>query len=514
MQNKRTELARWLSKAGYETIEPIEFYRAIFPAGELAEYTDRPRAEENNQEWKYNAILLENTHKIRKVMKTNPRTGHKEASEKEIWKNYIVLDDLNRIEEAIKQYGKTESEYYIAPLSYLGRKRTKKNERWIYACIVEVDHPKTETIDGHRRQTGMEQLIHDWTKSSLPYLMPSACVCSGSGLHLIYLLDRPYPIQTEQQKWQWDNFRKRFTQRVWNKYVTKSAIQYENHCQSFRVVGTRTKKNQLVEAFWLSKKRYTIDELFNQVWIDDPIKEKNLKEFIKNQEKHMQAVYAPDDEMKTEKCYMPKLAQTPSDKMIEAKEKWPEWYQRRVVEKQPPKQPGQWACPRGLYDWFLREAKQNAFVGSRYHRVHALAEFAVKCDISFDEFKKDAYDLYMIFKELDSNEPFHYQEFIKARDEYFSAIAHRSTRKWIESSTGVRMKPPAKRNGRSRNEHITRLNRRRKFDHDEYGDEYGGGRPNKQAQIQEWQLANPGSTKADCARETGIDPKTIRKWWQ
>jgi|LSQX01.2.fsa_nt_gb hypothetical protein len=97
MKQTRTELARWLSKAGYETIEPMELYRHMFPAGELAEYTTTPRAEEANQEWKYN------------------------------------------------------------------------------------------------------------------------------------------------------------------------AIQYENHCQSFRVVGTRTKKNQVVEAFWLSRKRFTIDELFSQV---------------------------------------------------------------------------------------------------------------------------------------------------------------------------------------------------------------------------------------------------------
>lgn len=44
------------------------------------------------------------------------------------------------------------------------------------------------------------------------------------------------------------------------------------------------------------------------------------------------------------------------------------------------------------------------------------------------------------------------------------------------------------------------------------------GRPKgtgtKQAQVEAWQAANPGSSKADCARATGIDPKTIRKWWK
>lgn len=40
------------------------------------------------------------------------------------------------------------------------------------------------------------------------------------------------------------------------------------------------------------------------------------------------------------------------------------------------------------------------------------------------------------------------------------------------------------------------------------------GRPNKQANVQQWQLDHPDGKKAQCAKETGIDPKTIRKWWK
>ena len=29
----------------------------------------------------------------------------------------------------------------------------------------------------------------------------------------------------------------------------------------------------------------------------------------------------------------------------------------------------------------------------------------------------------------------------------------------------------------------------------------------------QWCQDNQSSTKADCARDTKIDPKTIRKWW-
>lgn len=544
MPNQRTELARWLTKNGYETIPPMEFYRAMFPSGELAEYSDRPRSEEANQEWKYNAILLENTHKVKTVMRTNPRDGKKERSEKEIWKNYIVLDDLSRIEEAVNQYGETESEFFIAPMSYLGRKRTKKNERWIYACIVEVDHPKTEVVEDedpvtgnitrHRIQRGMEQLIWDWTKSSIPYLMPTACVCSGSGLHLIYLLDRPYQIQDDYQKQQWDNFRTRFTHRVWNQYVTKAPIQYENHCQSFRVVGTRTKKGQLVEAFWLSRKRYTIDELFGQVRYDKKPTWKNLDEFLKKEKEYNQGLYPPDDLMKISKEPMPKGEKALSPRMQAAKEQWPDWYQRRIVEKQPPKQQGQWTSHRGLYDWYLAKAKEGAYVGSRYHRVHALAEFAVKCGISFDEFKKDAYDLYTIFNQLNGADPFRYLEFVKARDEYFSEMAHKSTRKWVEEKTGIHFGIPAKRNGRSQQEHLqapTLVNRETgrpminscKVNRDmtlQYMRENGQihGRPpgsnSKREAIKAWRADNPGGTKMECHRATGISRPTIDKWWK
>jgi hypothetical protein len=241
-------------------------------------------------------------------------------------------------------------------------------------------------------------------------------------------------------------------------------------------------------------------------------------------------LHKPNQLMLVEKSSMPKLAQEPTAKMLAAKEQWPDWYQRRVIEHQPPKQPGQWTVGCGVYDWYLREAKQNAFVGSRFHRVHALAEFAVKCGISYDEFKKDAYELYISFKKLDDIEPFHYQEFVKARDEYFSTISHKSTRDWIERSTGIHMNPPAKRNGRSRQEHLqtpTLVNKETgrpminscKANRDmtlQYMRENGEitGRPKKQAQVEEWQAANPGGTKMECHKATGISRPTIDKWWE
>ena len=517
MENTQTTLAKWFHKKGYEPIAPLDFYRAIFPSGELATYTDKPRALENNTEWKYNAILLENTHERKPCMRKNPRTGKRERTEKEIWKNHIVLDDLSQIEKAVAQFGSTKSDFFIAPMSYLGRRRTKERERWMYACIVEVDHPRTDIIDGHRRQTGVEQLIQEWTDTDNGYPMPSACVCSGTGLHLIYLLNRPYPIQEHEVQRRWDVFRMHFTMRIWNETVTKECIQVENHCQSFRLVGSRTKKDQLVEAFWLSKKRYTIDELFSIIpYEPEPMEQREDEREPDFWNRWYNAHFKPREWMKTEKKPMPKLHQADrplSPKLQEAKEKWPEWFQARIVEKQPPKQPGQWTCNRGLYDWFLREAKKNPYVGSRYHRIHALAEFAVKCGISYDELKRDAYELYCQFREVDMSQPFTYAEYVQARDEYFSTEAHKSTREWIETNTGVEMNPPAKRNGRTKADHLHRVNQQRKQHHDQMGEPYGGGRPTKQMIVQQWRAENPQGKKVECIRETGLTKPTVYKWW-
>ena len=39
------------------------------------------------------------------------------------------------------------------------------------------------------------------------------------------------------------------------------------------------------------------------------------------------------------------------------------------------------------------------------------------------------------------------------------------------------------------------------------------GRPKAQDQVFEWRQQHPAGRKADCHRNTGLDPKTIRKWW-
>src|SRR5699024_244105 len=86
----------------------------------------------------------------------------------------------------------------------------------------------------------------------------------------------------------------------------------------------------------------------------------------------------------------------------------------------------------------------------------------------------------------------------------------------IAKLSGLTM-PVNKRNWRKQSEHIKLMNLIR--------DEINGnknwrnkdGRPKgsgtAQARVYEWRQQHPEGRKADCHRETGLDPKTIRKWW-
>ena len=50
------------------------------------------------------------------------------------------------------------------------------------------------------------------------------------------------------------------------------------------------------------------------------------------------------------------------------------------------------------------------------------------------------------------------------------------------------------------------------------GEDVAEGRPKgsgtAQEKVYQWRQKHPGGRKADCQRDTGLDPKTIRKWWE
>ena len=100
------------------------------------------------------------------------------------------------------------------------------------------------------------------------------------------------------------------------------------------------------------------------------------------------------------------------------------------------------------------------------------------------------------------------EEDIRSASKFFDTKFSKMSRKEISRRTGIAIEP-SRRNGRKQDEHLKRARLVRTIASYEKV-----GRPQKQAQVEEWQRNHPDGTKAQCNRETGIDPKTIRKWWK
>ena len=76
--------------------------------------------------------------------------------------------------------------------------------------------------------------------------------------------------------------------------------------------------------------------------------------------------------------------------------------------------------------------------------------------------------------------------------------------------------PVNKRNWRKQEEHIQVMNTMKALKK-QLGEIVNEGRPKgsgtAQVRVYEWRQQHPEGRKADCHQETGLDPKTIRKWW-
>lgn len=191
----------------FEEVKPLEFYRDIFPLGELEEKDERTKG-------KYNAIAVE--------------LLPPDEENKTVVKRYIVNNDLKRIEELLE----SENFIIISPISYCGKSRKSENARFIYAIAFD--------LDGITEEQHIIDLFYQMENKILP--TPTYTVFSGSGLHLYYQLETPLPC-FKNIVVQLADLKKDLTKSLWNKFTTElyKSPQIESLFQGFRLVGGITK---------------------------------------------------------------------------------------------------------------------------------------------------------------------------------------------------------------------------------------------------------------------------------
>ena len=199
----------------------------------------------------------------------------------------------------------------------------------------------------------------------------------------------------------------------------------------------------------------------------------------------------------------------------DAKKKYPEWYRERVIEGKKAK--GRWTCKRDLYDWWLRQIRAGAQFHHRYFNVMCLAIYGVKAGIPEEEVKKDAYSLIPFMNEIAPSDPFT-EDDVESALECFDERYVTFPIDDISKLSGIPIQKN-KRNGRTRNEHIKRLNAIRKMERDVLGEDpyKNNGRRHGSSTAKpiviEWRLNNPEGRKADCIKQTGLSKMTVYKYW-
>lgn len=435
----------WFKDNEYEEVDPLDFYREIFPVGSFQEQGNTERKSGNGM------LVYKNEH---------GQHWHK-----------LIFDDLTEIPN---WYG--VEDVYIRSASFIGKNTKNENASMIYALVFDLDGQGITEL----------QMVTQFMRKGTNIPKATFVVLSGHGLHLYYVLETPIRATMNNIR-KLNKLKEGMTKLIWNRYTSNiDKIQFQYCLQGFRMVGSASKmgKRYPVRAYRFSDEHYTIEELVS--WIP------KLKEWDE---------YRIDI---TERDTVPKET---------AKKLWPEWYEYRINQRQSNK----WHIKRDLYDWWKNKIVEGATYGHRYFCIMCLAIFAIKCDISEEELKRDALELVPILDRL-SNDKDPKSRFTE--DDVLSALhGYRENFKtWGRDKLAlVSAIPmvPNKRNYRTRAEHLV-LARGIKDIKKKMGEVVEGrpkGSGTKKEIIVQWKLEHPKGRKADCHRDTGIDPKTIRKWW-
>ena len=412
------------------------------------------------------------------IQKRNEEKGTYKSNPLGYWKNdkdskghYRILFD-DTFEETLKEL--QEADFCIMNgISYFGRKNVQEHASKMYAMIFDLDGVTDETLGN---------FLHSCFSDFTIYPLPNYIILSGHGVHLYYVFEYPIPLYPNI-KIQLKELKYSLTTKMWNRYTTKhwEKVQYQGINQGFRVIGGKTKiEGVRVRAFSLNSHPYCLEQL-NQ--------------------------YVPEDKRIDET----KLWKESKLTLTQAKKKYPEWYEKRVVrgEKQ-----GTWTCKEDLYHWWIRKIQEGASVGHRYFCVMCLAIYGVKSGISKKQVEKDAIELIPFLNGMSDTEPFTESD-VKSALECFDERYMTFPIEDISKISGISIEKN-KRNGRKQGLHLKMARSNLAIMNEDIGSSLQGrpeGTGTKKEIIAEWQKCHPEGKKINCHKDTGLSRMTIDKWW-
>ena len=390
--------------------------------------------------------------------------------------NRLVFDDLQDL-DMVKG-----AEFAVAsPVAYRGKNRTAANAHHLWGFCIDLDGVKMDQL---------RDLLYQIQNDVLP--TPTYIVNSGHGLHVYYLLEDPIPLYRHLHQ-PLNELKFGLTKIVWNRYTSEidpERRQFQGIFQGFRMPGTQSKlgKRYPVVAFRFGNKT-SIDELNRYV---------------------------------EDKYRIPDLDRQRLPLEV-AKERYPEWYEKRIVRKDQSR--GKWDIagkvhgdnPYALYDWWLDKIQNGAFDGNRYNCIAALMTYAVKCDVDKEKVLNDALELVPWLNTLTEtpDNDFTVQDVYDAYTYYSDAYVTYSIRA-IEAKTKIPIERN-KRNGRSQTQHIKIMSAIREIEHPDGSWRNTAGRPKGSgtaaAKVAAYRAEHPDQSVSEVARALKISRTTAYKWW-
>lgn len=136
-----------------------------------------------------------------------------------------------------------------------------------------------------------------------------------------------------------------------------------------------------------------------------------------------------------------------------------------------------------------------------------LATYAKKCGVPKETLEQDAYGLIPLMNT--KGDEFTEDDVLHALEAYTDSYITYPI-DTIVNRTGITIERN-KRNYRKQKQHCEVMRAIQGVVNPNW--RAGNGRPEKSKIVEEWQQQHPTGTKAECHWDTGLDPKTIRKWW-
>lgn len=439
----------------YSQIDVYEFIQYIFERDDVLPF-EAEGEDRDYQNHKYNGIMCE-------ILDTGKT------------RTFMVFNNLEFLEEI-----KDRRFVVMSPITHIGRNRTANNSRYLYAIAIDLDGVEEKHIGSLFKQFSNGRIYP-----------PNIIVSSGNGLHLYYIFEEPIALFGNIKELM-KRFKYGLIDLVWSSFTSKMSRQYQGIFQGFRVPETQTKFGERVRAYVNYDIPFYDIKSLNQR-LDDDIK--LTEEEISQIER---VVYKPR-----------------RISLAKAKELYPEWYERRIIKGDKTRK--KWEIKRDLYDWWKRKITSNKEVqeGHRYFCLMTLSMYATKCNIPYEELKKDAYSFLEEMEQKTVNQDNHFTEediedALRAYKESYITFP----RKDIERITGLSI-PANKRNYQKQIYHLEEIRAIRDIRCRREGRDWrqGNGRKEKKDIVFEWRIKNQLGTKAQGIKDTGLTKPTVYKWW-